>query len=229
MIIACLSIQKRQRADKYGQYVHVLLQDKVQSESPASFKPQGHVRHASPKSQSKRPSSKLLQTNLLFTAPCRRHQENHTHNHPHTHSPCSGHNSPCTIHHTSSTCSVQYTPPCSVRHNSPRSSYHTSPSSGAPPRDLIQFLMSRQAAISPHQESPNRSREGTPMISPRSSPSISPSLLMPAPPPCSPEKPEGSPSTHSCGATQSSPQRLEPEATEERPQPQLRGKGIRHV
>ncbi|XP_056602282.1 whirlin [Triplophysa dalaica] len=184
--------------------------DQVQSstESPTSFKPQGHVRHASPKSQSNRPSSKLSQTNLFFTAPCRRHQDNHPH------SPCSGHNSPCTIHHTTSTCSVQYTPPCSVRHNSPRSSYHASSSSGAPPRDLVQFLMSRQAALSPHQESPNRSREGTPMISPRSSPSISPSLLMPAPPPCSPEKPKSSPSTLS-------PHRLEPEATEERPQ--LRG------
>lgn len=184
------------------------------TESPTSFKPQGHVRHASPKSQSNRPSSKLSQTNLFFTAPCRRHQENHPH------SPCSGHNSPCTIHHTTSPCSIQYTPPCSVRHNSPRSSYHASSSSGAPPRDLVQFLMSRQAALSPHQESPNRSREGTPMISPRSSPSISPSLLMPAPPPCSPVKPKGSPSTHS-------PHRLEPEATEERPQ--LRGEGTLNV
>ncbi|XP_055055245.2 whirlin isoform X1 [Misgurnus anguillicaudatus] len=202
--------------------------DKV--ESPPSFKPpppppQGHVRHASPKTQTKRPSSKLSQTNLFFTAPCRRHQENHTHNHPHTHLPCSGHVSPCTIHHTCSTCSVLHTPPpCSRRHNSPRSSYHASSSSGAPTRDLVQFLMSRQAAaLSPHQESPNRSREGTPVISPRSSPSISPSLLMPGPPPCSPEKPEGSPSTHNCGAPHSSPLHLEPETTEERPQPQLRG------
>ncbi|XP_065106322.1 whirlin isoform X2 [Paramisgurnus dabryanus] len=203
--------------------------DKV--ESPPSFKPppppsQGHVRHASPKTQTKRPSSKLSQTNLFFTAPCRRHQENQTHNHPHTHSPCSGHVSPCTIHHTCSTCSVVHTPPpCSRRHNSPRSSYHASSSSGAPTRDLVQFLMSRQAAaLSPHSESPNRSREGTPVISPRSSPSISPSLLMPGPPPCSPEKLEGSPLTHNCVAKHSSPLHLEPETTEERPQPQLRGK-----
>ncbi|KAI2664717.1 Whirlin [Labeo rohita] len=176
--------------------------DKMQpsSESPPAFKPPPPpVRHASPKNQTKRPSSKLSQTNLLFTAPCRRHQENHTHNH--SHSPCSAHNSPCTIHHTASTCSVHHTPPpCSHHHSSPRSSsYHASPSSGPPCRDLVQFLMSRQAAVlSPHPESPNRSREGTPMISPRSSPSLSPSLLMPAPPPCSPEKLEGSPSTHSC-------------------------------
>uniref|UniRef100_A0A671S389 Whirlin-like n=1 Tax=Sinocyclocheilus anshuiensis TaxID=1608454 RepID=A0A671S389_9TELE len=176
-------------------YVYVLFQDKVQpsSESPPSFKPPPPpVRHASPKNQTKQPSSKLSQTNLLFTAPCRRHQENHTHNHS---------------------------------HSSPRSlSYHASPSSGPPCKDLVQFLMSRQAAVlSPHLESPNRSREGTPMISPRSSPSISPSLLMPAPPPCSPEKLEGSPSTHSCGAAQTSPLHPEPETTEERPQPQLRG------
>uniref|UniRef100_A0A8C1Z885 Whirlin b n=1 Tax=Cyprinus carpio TaxID=7962 RepID=A0A8C1Z885_CYPCA len=201
--------------------------DKVQpsSESPPSFKPPPPpVRHASPKNQTKRPSSKLSQTNLLFTAPCRRHQENHTHNH--SHSPCSTHTSPCTIHHTASTCSVRHTPPpCSHHHSSPRSlSYHASPSSGPPCKDLVQFLMSRQAAVlSPHLESPNRSREGTPMISPRSSPSISPSRLMPAPPPCSPEKLEGSPSTHSCGATQTSPLHPEPETTEERPQPQLRG------
>ncbi|XP_067294992.1 whirlin isoform X2 [Pseudorasbora parva] len=199
--------------------------DNVQpsSESPPSFKPPPPpIRHASPKCQTKRPSSKLSQTNLLFTAPCRRHQENHTHNH----SPCSTHNSPCTIHHTNSTCSVHHTPPpCSHHHSSPRpSSYHASPSSGPPCRDLVQFLMSRHAAaLSPHPESPNRSREGTPMISPRSSPSLSPSLLMPAPPPCSPEKLEGSPSTHSCGATQNSPLHPEPETAEERPQPQLRG------
>ncbi|KTF77805.1 hypothetical protein cypCar_00031204 [Cyprinus carpio] len=46
--------------------------DKVQpsSESPPSFKPPPPpVRHASPKNQTKRPSSKLSQTNLLFTAP----------------------------------------------------------------------------------------------------------------------------------------------------------------
>uniref|UniRef100_A0A9J7Y5U2 Whirlin b n=1 Tax=Cyprinus carpio carpio TaxID=630221 RepID=A0A9J7Y5U2_CYPCA len=201
--------------------------DKMQpsSESPPSFKPPPPpVRHASPKNQTKRPSSKLSQTNLLFTAPCRRHQENHTHNH--SHSPCSAHTSPCTIHHTASSCSVHHTPPpCSHHHSSPRSSsHHASPSSGPPCRDLVQFLMSRQAAVlSPHLESPNRSREGTPMISPRSSPSLSPSLLMPAPPPCSPEKLEGSPSSHSCGATQTSPLHPEPETTEERPQPQIRG------
>ncbi|KAG1958766.1 whirlin [Pimephales promelas] len=200
--------------------------DKVQpsSESPPSFKPPPPpIRHASPKSQTKRPSSKLSQTNLLFTVPCRRHQENHTHNH--SHSPCSTHNSPCTIHHTTSTCSVHHTPPpCSHHHSSPRSSsYNASPSSGPPCRDLVQFLMSRHAAVlSPHPESPNRSREGTPIISPRSSPSLSPSLLMPAPPPCSPENLEGSPS-QSCGATQNSPLHPEPETAEERLQPQLRG------
>ncbi|XP_051524819.1 whirlin-like [Myxocyprinus asiaticus] len=206
--------------------------DKVQSspESPPPFKPplppaQGNVRHGSPKGQTKRPSSKLFQSNLLFTAPCRRHQENHAHNYPHSLPPCSAHTSPCTIHHTSSTCSVHHSsPPCSLHHNSPRSSNHANPSSGPPARDLVQFLMSRQAAVlSPYPESPNRSREGTPtpMISPRSSPSLSPSLLMPAPPPCSPEKPEGSPSTHVCGAAKSSPLHAEPEMAEERPQ--LRG------
>ncbi|XP_048043273.1 whirlin [Megalobrama amblycephala] len=201
--------------------------DKVQlsSESPPSFKPPPPpIRHASPKTQTKRPSSKMSQTNLLFTAPCRRHQENHTQHH--SHSPRSTHNSPCTIHHTTSTCSVHHTPPpCSHHHSSPRSpSYHASPSSGPPCRDLVQFLMSRHAAVlSPHPESPNRSQEGTPMISPRSSPSLSPSLLMPAPPPCSPEKLEGSPSTNSCGASQNSPLHPEPETAEERPQPQLRG------
>lgn len=46
---------------------------------------------------------------------------------------------------------------------------------------------------------------------------------MPGPPPCSPEKLEGSPSTHNCGAPHSSPLHLEPETAEERPQPQLRG------
>ncbi|XP_026102644.1 whirlin-like [Carassius auratus] len=198
----------------------IVALDKMQpsSESPHSFKPPPPpVRHASPKNQTKRPSSKLSQTNLLFTAPSRRHQENHTHNH--SHSPCSAHTSPCTIHHTASSCSVHHTPPpCSHHHSSPRSSsFQASPSSGPPCRDLVQFLMSR------HLESPNRSREGTPVISPRSSPSLSPSLLMPAPPPCSPEKLEGSPSSHSCGAAQTSPLHPEPETTEERPQPQIRG------
>lgn len=193
--------------------------DKVQvsSESPPSFKPPPPpIRHASPKTQTKRPSSKLSQTNLFFTAPFRRHQENHALNHSHL--SCSSHTSPCTIHHTTSPCSISHTPPpCSHHHSSPRtSSYHSSPSSG---RDLVQFLMNRQAGtLSPHPESPNRSRDGTPMISPRSSPSLSPSLLMPAPPPCSPERLDGSPSTHSCG-----PQHAEPETTEDRPQPQLRG------
>ncbi len=227
-LIACLSSWKQQRGYKYRQCIYVLFQDKVQpsSESPPSFKPPPPpVRHASPKNQTKRPSSKLSQTNLFFSAPCRRHQENHTHNH--SHSSCSAHTSPCTIHHTASTCSVHHTPPpCSHHHSSPRSlSYHASPSSGPPCKDLVQFLMSRQAAVlAPHLESPNRSREGTPMISPRSSPSISPSLLMPAPPPCSPVKLEGSPSTHSCSAAQTSPIHPEPEMTEERPQAQLRGK-----
>ncbi|XP_051981827.1 whirlin-like isoform X2 [Xyrauchen texanus] len=208
--------------------------DKLQSssESPPSFKPppppaQGHVHHGSPKGQTKRPSSKLSQSNLLFTASCRRHQESHAHNHPHSHLPCSAHNSPCTIHHTSSTCSVYHTPPpCSLHHNSPLSSYHASPSSGPLTTDLVQFLMSRQAAVlSPHPGSPNHSREGTPtpMISPHSSPSLSPSLQMPLPPPCSPEKPKGSPSTHSYGEAQSSPLHAEPETADERPQPQLRG------
>ncbi|XP_059404280.1 whirlin-like isoform X2 [Carassius carassius] len=200
----------------------IVALDKMQPsfESPHSFKPPPPpppVRHASPKNLTKRPSSKLSQTNLLFTAPNRRHQENHTHNH--SHSPCSYHTSPCTIHHTASSCSVHHTPPpCSHHHSSPRlSSFQASPSSEPPCRDLVQFLMSR------HLESPNRSREGTPMISPRSSPSLSPSLLMPAPPPCSPEKLEGSPSSHSCGAAQNSPLHPEPETTEERSQPQIRG------
>ncbi|KAK2912112.1 hypothetical protein Q8A67_004245 [Cirrhinus molitorella] len=195
--------------------------DKMQpsSESPPAFKPPPPpVRHASPKTQTKRPSSKLSQTNLLFTAPCRRHQENHSH----SHSPRSARGSPCTIHHTASTCSVHHTPAaCSQHHSSPRaSSYHSSPSSGPACRDLVQFLMSRQAAaLSPHPESPNRSREGTPAISPRSSPSLSPSLLMPAPPPCSPEKLDGSPSTQ----IQTSPLHPEPDSTEDTPQPQPRG------
>ncbi len=232
-LIACLSSWKQQQGYKYRQCIYVLFQDKVQpsSESPPSFKPPPPpVRHASPKNQTKRPSSKLSQTNLFFTAPCRRHQENHTHNH--SHSSCSAHTSPCTIHHTASTCSVHHTPPpCSHHHSSPRSlSYHASPSSGPPCKDLVQFLMSRQAAVlAPHLESPNRSREGTPMISPRSSPSISPSLLMPAPPPCSPVKLEGSPSTHSCSAAQTSPIHPEPEMTEERPQAQLRGEDTKIV
>ncbi|TRY94032.1 hypothetical protein DNTS_011948 [Danionella cerebrum] len=199
--------------------------DKLQgTESLPLFKPPP-VRHASPKNQpqTKRPSSKLSQTNQLFTAPFRRHQEDHIHNH--LHSACSSHNSPCTIHHTTSTCSAYHTaPPCSQHPSSGRiTTHHSSTSSGPPCKDLVQFLKTRQAVLSPHPESPNQSGEGTPKISPRSSPSLSPSLRMPVPPPCSPEKLDGSPCKHSCGAVRCSPL---PDTTEDRPQVPLRGKDI---
>ncbi|XP_066514481.1 whirlin-like [Hoplias malabaricus] len=208
--------------------------DEVQtsSESPPNFRPPpppsvpGSVRHGSPKGQIKRPSSKLSHTNLLFSTPCRMHQDNHAQHH--AHSPCSAHTSPCTIHHTTSPCSIHSSPPpCSLHHSSPCSAHRNvgpsvAPIVGPPAKDLVQFLMSRQAAVhSPHSESPSHSRAGTPTpsLSPRSSPSLSPSLLMPAPPPCSPEKPETlSPNTAQI-------HRLNPEhdSVEERSQPPPRG------
>ncbi|XP_036454462.1 whirlin [Colossoma macropomum] len=213
--------------------------DEVQSssESPPNFRPPpppapGSIRHGSPKGQIKRPSSKLSHTNLLFSTPCRKHQENHPQNHvhSHTHSPCSGHTSPCTIHHTSSPCSIHASPPpCSLHHSSPCSAHRNAgPPVGPPAKDLVQFLMSRQAAVlSPHPESPSQSRAGTPTpsLSPRSSPSLSPSLLMPAPPPCSPEKPETSSPALSPSPSSAQAHRLnlEPETAEERSQVQPRG------
>lgn len=214
--------------------------DEVQSsaESPPNFRPPpppgpAAVRHGSPKGQIKRPSSKLSHTNLLFSTPCRMHQDSkhpQNHVHPHTHSPSSVHTSPCTIHHTTSPCSIRASPPpCSLHHSSPCSVHRNiGPPVGPPAKDLVQFLMSRQAAVlSPHPESPSQSRTGTPTpsLSPRSSPSLSPSLLMPAPPPCSPEKLETSSKAPSPSPSSSQIHRLnpEPEAGEERPQLQPRG------
>ncbi|XP_049326273.1 whirlin [Astyanax mexicanus] len=215
--------------------------DEVQSssESPPNFRPPppppgpAAVRHGSPKGQIKRPSSKLSHTNLLFSTPCRMHQDtNHPQNHvhPHTHSPTSVHTSPCTIHHTTSPCSIRASPPpCSLHHSSPCSVHRNiAPPVGPPAKDLVQFLMSRQAAVlSPHPESPSQSRTGTPTpsLSPRSSPSLSPSLLMPAPPPCSPEKMETSGMAPSPSPSSSQIHRLnpEPEGGEDCPQTQPRG------
>lgn len=218
----------------------VPFQDEVQSlsESPPNFRPppppgSTTVRHGSPKGPIKRPLSKLSHTNLFFSTPCRMHQENHPQNHvhPRAHSPCSAHTSPCTIHHTSSPCSIHASPPpCSLHHSSPCSAHRNAgPPVGTQAKDLVQFLMSRQAAVlSPHPESPSQSRAGTPTpsLSPRSSPSLSPSLLMPAAPPCSPEKPETSSLAPSSSPSMAQAHRLNPEAkaAEERPQAQPRGK-----
>ncbi|XP_053466799.1 whirlin [Ictalurus furcatus] len=172
--------------------------DEVQSriESPPNFRPPPPPGHGSPKVQLKRPTSKLCQSNLLFTTPCRMQQERHTLNHidPHMHSSCSAHTSPCTVHHSSSPCvSHRSPPPCSLHRCSPCSLHRSGPSVEPPAKDLVQFLMSKQAAmLPPHLESASRSRAATPTPSrsARSSPSLSPSLRIPAPPPCSPEKPE---------------------------------------
>lgn len=165
-------------------------------ESPPNFRPPPPPGHGSPKVQLKRPTSKLCQSNLLFTTPCRMQQERHTLNHidPHMHSSCSAHTSPCTVHHSSSPCvSHRSPPPCSLHRCSPCSLHRSGPSVEPPAKDLVQFLMSKQVAmLPPHLESASRSRAATPTPSrsARSSPSLSPSLRIPAPPPCSPEKPE---------------------------------------
>ncbi|KAF4074286.1 hypothetical protein AMELA_G00237810 [Ameiurus melas] len=172
--------------------------DEVQSriESPPNFRPPPPPGHGSPKVQLKRPTSKLCQSNLLFTTPCRMQQERHTLNHidPHMHSSCSAHTSPCTVHHSSSPCvSHRSPPPCSLHRCSPCSLHRSGPSVEPPAKDLVQFLMSKQGTmLPPHLESASRSRAATPTPSrsARSSPSLSPSLRIPAPPPCSPEKPE---------------------------------------
>ncbi|KAB5528644.1 hypothetical protein PHYPO_G00142610 [Pangasianodon hypophthalmus] len=128
--------------------------DEVQSriESPPNFRPPPPPVHGSPKVQLKRPTSKLSQTNLLFTAPCRMHQESHTLNHtnPHTHPSCSAHTSPCIVHHSSSPCvSHRSPPPCSLHRCSPCSLHRSRPSVVPPAKDLVQFLMSKQAAMLP--------------------------------------------------------------------------------
>ncbi|XP_053337642.1 whirlin [Clarias gariepinus] len=172
--------------------------DEVQSriESPPHFRPPPPPGHGSPKVQLKRPLSKLCQTNLLYTAPCRMQQESHAFKYadPHIHPSCSAHTSPCTVHHSSSPCiSHRSPPPCSQHRCSPCSLHHSRPSVASPGKDLIQFLMSKPEAMLPrHSESANRSRAATPTpsVSARSSPSLSPSLRIPAPPPCSPEKPK---------------------------------------
>lgn len=174
------------------------FQDEVQAhvESPPNFRPPPPPGPGSPKVQLKRPTSKLCQTNFLFTAPCRMLQESHALNHtdPHIHSSRSAHTSTCTVHHSSSPCvSHRSPPPCSLHRCSPCSLHRSGPSIAPPAKDLAQFLMSKQAAmLPPHPESTSRSRAATPTPrgSARSSPSLSPSLRIPAPPPCSPEKPE---------------------------------------
>ncbi|XP_060740265.1 whirlin isoform X2 [Tachysurus vachellii] len=193
--------------------------DEVQPriESPPNFRPPPPPVHGSPKIQLKRPASKLCQTNLLFTPPCRMHQETHSLNHtePHIHPSCSAHTSPCTVHHSSSPCvSHRSPPPCSLHRCSP-CSLHRSGSSAAPiGKDLIQFLMSKQVAVlPPHPESAGRSRAATPTPggSARSSPSLSPSLRIPAPPPCSPEKPEVTISAPDMSPSMSHHLRINPE------------------
>lgn len=179
-------------------FILIPFQDEVQPrvESPPNFRPPPPPTHGSPKVQPKRPTSKRFQTSLLFTAPCRMHQESHALNHPdpHIHPSCSGHTSPCTVHHSSSPCVSHRSPsPCSLHRCSPCSLHRTRPSVAPPAKDLVQFLMSKQTAMLPlHPESASRSRGATPTPSgsARSSPSLSPLLRMPAPPPCSPEKPE---------------------------------------
>ncbi|XP_062873925.1 whirlin [Trichomycterus rosablanca] len=169
--------------------------DELQSSSDSSplcraLHPPGH---GSPKFQIKRPSSKLCQTNMFFTAPCRMHQGTHTQDHTHPHSPGSSRASPCTVHHNSSSCSAHVTPPCSLYHSPPCSRHRPSSSAAPPAKDLIQFLRSRQGAITPsHLHCSSRSQAATPTLSgsAHNSPSCSLTLLMPPAPPCSPEKPE---------------------------------------
>ncbi|XP_053085161.1 whirlin [Pangasianodon hypophthalmus] len=207
--------------------------DEVQSriESPPNFRPPPPPVHGSPKVQLKRPTSKLSQTNLLFTAPCRMHQESHTLNHtnPHTHPSCSAHTSPCIVHHSSSPCvSHRSPPPCSLHRCSPCSLHRSRPSVAPPAKDLVQFLMSKQAAmLPPHPESSSRSRAATPTPSgsARSSPSLSPSLRIPAPPPCSPEKPEVTISAPEMSPSMARHHRLNPEqeTAEEKTRIQPRG------
>ncbi|XP_058231551.1 whirlin isoform X2 [Hemibagrus wyckioides] len=193
--------------------------DEVQSriESPPNFRPPPPPGHGSPKIQLKRPTSKLCQTSLLFTPPCRMHQENHALNHtdPHIRPSCSAHTSPCTVHHSSSPCvSHRSPPPCSLHRCSPCSLHRSGPSTASPGKDLVQFLMSKQVAVlPPHPESAGRSRAATPTPSgsARSSPSLSPSLRIPAPPPCSPEKPEVTISAPDMSPSMSHRLRLNPE------------------
>ncbi|TSV94893.1 Whirlin [Bagarius yarrelli] len=123
------------------------------------------------------------------------HQENHSiiNSDPHVSPSCSAHTSPCTVHHSSSPCVSHYSPTsCSFHRRSPCSLHRSGPSSASPGKDLVQFLMSKQISIlPPHAECAGRSRAATPTpSSARSSPSLSPSMRIPAPPPCSPEKPE---------------------------------------
>ncbi|XP_035386181.1 whirlin isoform X1 [Electrophorus electricus] len=190
---------------------------------PAPSSSTGGFRHASPKGLARRPSSKLSRPGVLFSAPCKKHQESHpqmppqthahlpAHAHSHPHLPCSAKTSPCAMHYTSAPCSTHHTPPppCSHHRSSPCSAHHAT---APPPKDLAQFLLSRQAAVqSPLPGTPHR----TPSTSSRSSPSLSPSLLVPAPPPCSPEKPEASRPAHipgpaPCTATMEERQQAQP-------------------
>uniref|UniRef100_A0A4W4GQP4 PDZ domain-containing protein n=1 Tax=Electrophorus electricus TaxID=8005 RepID=A0A4W4GQP4_ELEEL len=180
-------------------FVLLFPQDDVRSSSesladlrPAPSSSTGGFRHASPKGLARRPSSKLSRPGVLFSAPCKKHQESHpqmppqthahlpAHAHSHPHLPCSAKTSPCAMHYTSAPCSTHHTPPppCSHHRSSPCSAHHAT---APPPKDLAQFLLSRQAAVqSPLPGTPHR----TPSTSSRSSPSLSPSLLVPAPPPC---------------------------------------------
>ncbi|XP_060763368.1 whirlin [Neoarius graeffei] len=208
--------------------------DEVQSrvESPPNFRPPPPPGQGSPKIQLRRPTSKLYQTNLRFTAPCRMHQESHALNHtdPHIRPSCSAHTSPCTVHHSSSSCVSHRSPPhsCSLHHCSPCSLHRSGPSVAPPAKDLVQFLMSKQVAmLPPHPESASRSRAATPTpsMSARSSPSLSPSLRIPAPPPCSPEKPEVRISAPDMSPSMARHHRLNPEkeTAEEKTQIQPRG------
>ncbi|KAI5613040.1 whirlin-like isoform X1, partial [Silurus asotus] len=201
-------------------------------DSPPNFRPPPPPGHGSPqKVQLKRPTSKMCQTTLLFTPPCRKYQESHALNHTetHMHSSCSAHTSPCTVHHRSSPCvSHRSPPPCSHHRCSPCSLHCLRPSVAPPAKDLVQFLMSKQMAmLPPHVESIGRSPAATPTPngSNRSSPSLSPSLRIPAPPPCSPEKPEVLISAPDMSPSMARHHRLNPgeETAEEKTRIQPRG------
>uniref|UniRef100_A0A4W4GWH4 PDZ domain-containing protein n=1 Tax=Electrophorus electricus TaxID=8005 RepID=A0A4W4GWH4_ELEEL len=161
-------------------FVLLFPQDDVRSSSesladlrPAPSSSTGGFRHASPKGLARRPSSKLSRPGVLFSAPCKKHQESHpqmppqthahlpAHAHSHPHLPCSAKTSPCAMHYTSAPCSTHHTPPppCSHHRSSPCSAHHAT---APPPKDLAQFLLSRQAAVqSPLPGTPHRTPRAT--------------------------------------------------------------------
>ncbi len=195
----CLSSWKRQWGDNIDSTFMFYFRTRWQPSSelpPRSSLPPPPVRHASLKSD-KTTSSKLSRPICSLPPPVGSIRKTTTPQSLALAPLCS--HLPCTIHHTPPPAlSITLLHPA-LTITALHGHYPTTLAFfWTPCKDLVQFSdeAGRRRCSPPYLDrtlSPNRSREGTPMISPRSSPSISPSLLMPAPPPCSPEKLEGSP------------------------------------